>query len=303
MSLIPPGNIALTVLGLGLAMLCTAVSAFAQRPDGCPDGTVVIDETETHWKCKRVSSAVKSEIDAIDARLNALKPQIEQDRLALANWQKQLPGYLDALKEWQERSDHAVHEAMFEGVTLLTAGLLKLGAHRQEGAILLKRAEAEEIQRAWMNDILNADLVKRLRGNEAQLVLQIRKLQGTEELYRGSEDLRKILVTDKLIRSDAAAVEKAVKGVLTTLEILGRNPEYAGRIGFLAKASPVFTLADVSINYAYAASAYAMSWRRIDQLVNVRQLEAATSLARTHKQHVDEQSTLRQKRRELLQGR
>lgn len=257
----------------------------------CPQGYTLIDETEDEYICIRNEKVQR--YNEINEHLKRLKTRLAQDKNALEKWQQKLPGYLEALEEWEKAGKNALKDAVWQGANLGTGFLLKVKINSKTSAIVFKKDDIDEIRRNFNNP----NFIRKL--NEPTLVAEIHKLQSSADLYKIFEDLRKAADVAHWSKQDMPDIERALGGILKICKIVVQDPRVQR---LLPAGGPLLQYGLTGIYTLYAATAFDKSWERINQLADVKQLEAATALSNTYKKHIDEQKKLLKEKEKILKG-
>ncbi len=230
-----------------------------------------------------------------------LEAQIDQDRQQIEKFRARLPGFFQALEEWRNQSDKAVQKAMDESLDLLLGGLLALGADQAQTAAKFSRSQSDNLKKIWFPKSPIYDSLKKAMGAEAaKELVKAGKFETVRDLYQVASAIQNSVQLGTLTKSDADMVEKMIKGALKSLDVVASLPQYADQLENVGKGLQVVGLADYTINYAYAATAYATSWARINQLRDTTLHAEAQALADVHKKHVDEHQALVKTRLALI---
>ena len=281
---------------LVLALAPVLASRTATADERCPPHFVFHSEDADAIYC-----APDAEVMALQARICELERKIDKDRREIEAFQKQLPGYFEALEEWRKRSDRAVRGALEESMSLLVGGLLALNADQYEKAAELTREQAKMLQRTFVDQVANNKALSRITGGQLKAALaEARGMRTMQDLYNFAGALKTSISYADLQASDAAAVEKVVKGALQALEIVAAMPAHADRMKNVGKGLGVINLADYAINYIYAATAYGLSWARINQLRDTRLHAAAAALQGVYQDHIEAHKELVERRVSMI---
>lgn len=255
-------------------------SAATENP--CRKGFVVVGETKESWRCGPSGALI-----AAHNRYCAAERLLAATKARILKASQRQQDHLAALEEWRKQSDSAVRQATEQSFDLLTSGLISMGAAKAETAAKLSRADATELQKVWTSEIVESLASTGKAGGASStatsrgitdLLAKAQKWESTKDILDSLSALRSAIALNKIVGSDADAVERAVKGSIKLVETLASIPGVHAGVQRAGEVLKPVAFADFLIDYSYAAAAYGVSWDRIEQLSDTKIAQEAQAL-------------------------